>query len=34
MRFGKKEIPKENIFAAKTPIEIWNVNADNIVISR
>ena len=33
-RFGEKEIAKETFFAAKNPINIWNVNFDNIVISK
>ena len=32
-RFGDKEITKENYFAAKKPIEKWDVNADNIAVS-
>ena len=32
MRFGDKEIAKERFYAAKKPINIWDVNVDNIVI--
>ena len=34
MRFGKTEIAKENFYAAKSLIKIWNVNVDNIVFSK
>ena len=34
MRFGEKEIAKEKFYAAKKPIKIWDVNVDNIVISK
>ena len=34
MKFGKKEIAKEKFYAAKEPIKIWDVNVDNIVISK
>ena len=34
MRFGEKEIVKEKFSAAKKPINIWDVNVDNIVISK
>ena len=29
---GEREITKENFYAAKRPIKIWDVNVDNIVI--
>ena len=32
VRFGKKEITKENFYAAKKPMKIWDVNVDNIVV--
>ena len=32
VRFGEKEITKEN--AAKRPIKMWDVNVDNIVVSK
>ena len=34
VKFGKTEIAKENFYASKKPIEIWDVNLDNIVISK
>ena len=34
MRLEKTEISKEKFYAAKTPIKIWDVNANNIVISK
>ena len=34
VKFGKTEIIKEMFYAAKKPIEIWDVNVDNIVISK
>ena len=34
VKFGKTEIAKEKPYAAKKPIKIWNVNVDNIVISK
>ena len=34
MRFGEKEITKEMFYAAKRPMKIWDVNVDNMVISR
>ena len=34
MRLEKTEISKEKFWAAKIPIKIWDVNADNIVISK
>ena len=33
-RFGEKEIGKEKFYAAKKPINSWDVNVDNIVISK
>ena len=32
--FGDREIEKENFYAAKRPIKIWDVNIDNIVSSK
>ena len=32
--FGKTEMAKEKFYAANNPIKIWNVNVDNIVISK
>ena len=34
VKFGKTEIAKENFYAAKNPIKIWDVNVNNIVISK
>ena len=34
LRFGQTKIEKENFYAAKKPIEMWDVNVDNIVISK
>ena len=34
MKFGKTEIAKENFYAAKESIKIWDANLDNIVISK
>ena len=34
VRFGEREIAKEKFQAAKEPIKIWDVNVDNIVISK
>ena len=34
VRFGEREIAKEKFYAEKRPITIWDVNVDNIVISK
>ena len=34
LRFGEREIAKEEFYAAKKPMKIWDVNVDNIVISK
>ena len=34
MRFGETKIAKEKFNIAKKPINIWDVNNDNIVISK
>ena len=34
LRFGKKKAIKKTHYAAKKPIKIWDVNVDNIVISK
>ena len=34
LRFGEKEIVKERFYASKKPIKVWNVNVDDIVISK
>ena len=34
VRFGEKEIAKKKFYAAKKAIKFWDVNVDNIVISK
>ena len=34
VKFGRKEIAKEKFYAAKKPRKIWEVNVDNIDISK
>ena len=34
VKFAKTEIAKEHFYAAKKSINIWDVNVDNIVISK
>ena len=34
VRFREKKITKEKFYAAKNPMKIWDVNADNIVTSK
>ena len=34
VRFGDREISKERFYAARRPIRIWDVNVDDIVISK
>ena len=34
LRFGDKEIAKEKFYTAKKTIKIWDVNVENIVISK
>ena len=34
VKFGKTEIAKELFYAAKKPMQIWDANVDNIVISK
>ena len=34
MRNSKRKIAEEKFYAAKKPIKIWDVNVDNIVISK
>ena len=34
MKLGKTEIAKEQFYVANKPIQIWNINVDNIVTSR
>ena len=32
LSFGKTKVAKRKFYGAKKPINIWDVNADNIVI--
>ena len=34
MRFGMTQIAKEKFYAAEKPANIWDVNVDDIVISK
>ena len=34
LRFGETKVTKEKFYAAKKPIKIWDVDVDNIVISK
>ena len=34
IRFGKIKVAKEKFYSAEKPIKSWNVDADNIVISK
>ena len=34
LKFGEKKVTKETFYAAKKPIKIWDVNVDNIVVSK
>ena len=34
LRFGEKKIPKETFYVLKKPIKIWDVNVNNIVVSK
>ena len=34
LRFGETKMAKEKFFAGKKPINIWDVNIDNTVISK
>ena len=34
LRFGEKKITKRKFYAATKHIKIWDVNVDNIVISK
>ena len=34
LKFGEKNVTKETFYAAKKPIKIWDVNVDNIVVSK
>ena len=32
--FGETKIAKEKFYAGKQPVNIWDVNIDNIIISK
>ena len=34
MRFGETKIVKETFYAAKRPVKTWDINVDNLVISK
>ena len=34
LRFGKTKVSKQKLYGAKSPINIWHVNVDNIAISK
>ena len=34
IKFGKTEIAKEKSHAAKKPLKMWDINVDNIVVSK
>ena len=34
VKFGKIEMAKEKFYAAKNPLNIWDINIDNIVFSK
>ena len=34
LRFGVREIAKEKFYNAKKPTKIWDVNVENVVISK
>ena len=34
LKFGERKVTKEKFYAGKKPIKIWDVNVENIVISR
>ena len=34
LRFGETKVSKEKFYRARKPINIWDVNVDNIVISK
>ena len=34
LRSGVTKVAKEKIYAAKKPMDIWDINIDNIVISK
>ena len=34
LRFGDRKIAKKKFYASKKPIKLWDVSANNIVISK
>ena len=34
IRFGETEIRNEKFYGAKKPIKIWDIDVDNIIISK
>ena len=34
LRFGETKVAKEKFYATKKTVNIWDVNVDNIVISK
>ena len=34
LRFGEKKLTKQTFYTVKKPIKIWDVNVDNIDISK
>ena len=32
LRFGKVNVSRKELYGAKRPVKIWDVNVDNIVI--
>ena len=34
MRIGETKIVKETFYAAKRPVKTWDINVDNLVISK
>ena len=34
LRFGETKVAKEKFYGAKQPLTIWDVNVDNIVVSK
>ena len=34
LRFGETKVAKENFYVTKKPIKIWDVNVDDMVVSK
>ena len=34
LRFGKTKVAKKELYGAKQPLKIWNVDVNNIIISK